>query len=197
MRHSLLGLSVVGIVVSVLALMLNSCTDCISPEQPEPEYDFNYARGAARFWADYDIVFLPGKVSALYFDTTYSYMTIHRAPEWQFIGRLKVDSLVRDGKVEPVVDNNQLAGVIIAPEALQDCLADHKVSLLGRRIPRAVPYDTLYWDDVRHRWWILPDLSMHFHILFDNNRSIRQTIGCLGQVGGMANFGPIEIPTPD
>jgi hypothetical protein len=197
MKRSIFGLIVVGVIAVALALLLSSCSDYSSTLQPEPEYDFNYARGAVRLWADYDMVFLPGKVSALYFDTTYSYMTIHQAPKWQFIGRLKIDSLVRDGKVEPMVNADQLTGVIIAPEALRDCLAEHKVYLLGRRIPRAVPYDTLYWDDIRQRWWILPDLSMHFRISFDKNRSIRQTIESLGRVGRLANLGPIEIPTPD
>ncbi|GEM_PF-4110573 len=197
MKRSIFGLIVVGVITVTLALLLSSCSDCISPTLPEPEYDFNYARGAVRFWADYDMVFLPGKVSALYFDTAYSYMTIHQAPKWQFIGRLKIDSLVRDGKVEPLVNADQLSGVIIAPEALRDCLAKQKVYLLGRRIPRAVPYDTLYWDDIRQRWWILADLSMHFHIYFDNNRSIRQTISCLDQVGRLRNLGPIWVPSPE
>jgi hypothetical protein len=197
MKRSIFGLIFVGVIAVVLALLLSSCSDCSSPLQPEPEYDFNYARGAVRFWADYDMVFLPGKVSALYFDTAYSYMTIHQAPKWQFFGRLKVDSMVRGGVVETIVNESQLSGVIIAPEALRDCLAEHKVFFLGRRIPSAVPYDTLIWSKVRRRWVVVPDMSMHFHISFDKNRSIRQTIECLGRVGRLANLGPIEIPTID
>jgi len=197
MKRSLLGLSAVGVVVSAIALMLNSCTDCVSPESSEPEYDFNYVRGAASFWADYDMVFLPGKISALHFDTTYSNMNIHSTPRWQRLGRLKVDSLVRDDKVEPIVADGQLTGVIIGTEAFQNCLADHKVFLLGRVIPHAVPHDTLIWSERRGQWCLVPDLSMYFNILFDENRSIKQTLKCLAQVGGLTDISPIPIPIMD
>jgi hypothetical protein len=196
MKHSIFSLTVVGVIAVTVALLLSSCTDRSFPVQQEPEYNFNYVRGAARFWADYDMVFLPDKVSGLYFDTTYSYMTIHRAPKWQFIGRLKVDSLIRDDVVEAIVNENQLAGVIIAPQALRDCLAEHKVFFLGPRFPRVVPYDTLQWGDIRQWWWTLLDPNMHFAIFFSKGRSILQTLDCLNRVGGLADLGPFEVPTP-
>ena len=198
MRYISLRLVIVVLASAVVSVLLGSCTDRgVVPPPEQPEYSFDYARGYVRFWADYDVVFLPGKLSALYFDTLVTQSERHTLPQWRFFGPLKVDSVVYDGKVEQLQDSNQLAGVIISPGTLQDCLSGSCVTSLHRRIPRAIPYDTLYWSEPRGQWMVLPDLSMHFRIHFDEHRSIKRVINCLDEVRGLMYLSPLEIPSRD
>lgn len=157
----------------------------------------DYYPGVARFTADYSVVFLPGTVSELVFDTTNCPACRDTLPEWRFIGPLKLDGLIRAGEYEPLESEAQRSDILVNCPELLECMHTHRAVNLRRRISMAVPYDTLVWSRSKNRWVVVDDITKHFSIKFSVERSVDSVISCLRSAPLLSNVGPMQRPIID
>jgi len=170
----------------VLCTLLCIAISADSEEQFHPD--------KARFFCDSSIVYFPHGKVGLIFDTAECINCRQSLPEWRFIGDLKVDSIIYIDSTLPLTEENQIADIEINSPGLRRILENSNAYKIAKSFPEAVPEDTLFWDSVRVKWHILPDISKYYTIRFDEAVEMDSVINWLRSVPDIRKIEKIWIP---
>ncbi|HEX2896720.1 MAG TPA: C25 family cysteine peptidase, partial [candidate division Zixibacteria bacterium] len=152
--------------------------------------------GRAIFYAKYSLISIDTEVKGLVFDTSECLNCKSIYPAWRFIGDLKVDSLIQaDGTSIAVTQESQLENIVVSSEYLSDALKEINTLRLKKLFPEAEPEDTLYWDPIRQKWHILPDLSAYYDIQYSDTLSYDTVLQQLLTVPNIGRIGRVQFPT--
>jgi hypothetical protein len=101
-----------------------------------------------------------------------------------------------DDGIRAITREEQLKGVIL-PAPIRHALSAIQAEALVHTFPGFEPEDTLYYDEIRDRWHILPDLSVFWNVWFPDTLSMADACNELLQIDGITSADSIEIPFPD
>ncbi len=138
--------------------------------------------GIVRFETDSSTLFIPHKIWGMIFDTSDYDNRRTDLPKWRFMGNLKIDSIMYMDSTIPFIETIQLEAVNIGSSELLQIMAETQTHKLLRMYPWKLPHDTLFWDSIREKWHIEPDLSRRFKIIFNENVSVDSVSGLLDSI---------------
>ena len=154
--------------------------------------------GRAFFQADQSLIAIKLGINGLVFDTSDCPNCESQLPVWRFIGDLKVDSIVQsDWSKVALTDESQMDSVSINSVGLQDALKDINVYELIKMFPNRVPADTLFWDSIRVKRHIIPDLSVYYEIRYSDTTEYDAVLQKLLPVTNIGGIGPVQMPVED
>ena len=149
--------------------------------------------GRAAIMADESVISIRYGVKGLVFDTTCSSCK-SQYPEWMFLGNTKVDSIISFTDTHALTESSDMEGISVNSEELLAVLAANNVYRLMKSFPRRIPSDSLYWNEKRAEWKVLPDLTKHYYIEFDTTVGVQGVVDQLSAVSDLLLAEPYPKP---
>jgi hypothetical protein len=153
--------------------------------------------GVLSFRADYDVVFLPAGMDGIYFDADDYSGCSDSSQLWKYWGPLKITTLLRDGKKEPLESESQLTDVLLNSVALSQLMAGYRAVYLLRAAPGSVPHDTLVQSKVTGIYTVVEDGAQDFIMRFQANVTPYSIMGKLCGIPGISECQGVPIAYPD
>jgi hypothetical protein len=156
--------------------------------------------GQARFRATRSTLDIPHGLVGVVFDTSKYVGSQDSLSNWQFVGTLKIDSVIfaSDGgnTAMKLTDQDYLAGFSIGSPELIRVLEKYRPRRLVKRVPSFNPADTLSTYEVRGKRHSVSDLSRFFKIIVDNETELDPIFSALKDVPGVDEVGAVGKPIP-
>jgi hypothetical protein len=186
--NNLLG-QLTGKVFLVIAFCM--CLFQIGYSQESEHYE-----GMTIIRADYEKVFFPSEITAIYFDTIPCEGCKDSLPGWRFIDDLKIDSLVRNDSVIELTAQSQLDSIVLNSTQLTNIFNECKTFKLSRLIKKAVPYDTIRWSKFKKENVVVHDMSKSFMIEFSKALDVDSIVHELQNTEELIHAYPVVILSP-
>jgi hypothetical protein len=154
-----------------------------------------YHQKQVRFKASRDFLRMPAGFKTVYFDTTECQGCKETLPGWRFLDDLLVTRVVTVTGELALEDSTDVVGLEVPSDTLTSLLAAIQAIAIERRAPKASVGEVQYWDDIRKKWWTLPDMSLHYRVKWASGLSTDSVLTLLNQVADLENVGAVEIPT--